>query len=164
MFATMFRFSAVALAIDDNERYVLTLVGVFAMAGGALGGLLLATQLDGGRSVDSGFWTALLAVAAVSALPLVATTTQIARLWAPASSVSFTSLAPLLMLGATAVSLVVVILCLYEVAVASGTGDPNDIVVYLTTVPVGATVGAAVVGVAAAILDKIDDRTKPPAP
>jgi len=143
--------------IDDDERKTLTSVGVLSTVGGGLGGLLLALQLDDGRTVQAGFWTTLLTVSALSALPLVATTTQLTRLWVKSSSPIWKSGWVLLpMLGAASVTLVVIVLCLYQVAVTGGSGNPSDLVVFLTTVPAGATAGAAVFGIAAAILDKLD--------
>ena len=147
-------------AIDNDERRVLTIVAVLSTLGGLFGGILLCLMLDGDRSVQSGFWTALLTVSALSALPLVAMTTHVARLWASSSSPTWLSLAPLAMIAAAAVALVEIVLCLYQLGVTSGAGDPSDVVVALTTIPAGATVGAAVFGVAAAILDKIDEPAR----
>jgi hypothetical protein len=143
--------------IDPAEKRTLTWLGVLSTTGGALGGFLLALQLDEDRVVQSGFWTTLLTVSVLSALPLVATVTQLTRLWVSSASTVWKSgwvLPP--MLGAAAVTLVAIVLCLYQVAVTSGASDPADVVVYMTVVAVGATVGAAVFGIAAAILDKLD--------
>jgi hypothetical protein len=160
MFRTRRQVPATGVAptlIDENERKTLTYLGVLSILGGALGGLLLATQLDGSRPVQAGFWAALLTVSAVSALPLVATTIQLTRLWVKSDSGVWRAgwvLVP--MLGSTALALVLIVLCLYEIGLIGGSGDPADVVLYLTTVLAGATAGAAVFGVAAAILDKLD--------
>jgi hypothetical protein len=144
-------------AIDRDERRVLTVLGLLSALGGTLGGLLLAVQLDEGTKVQATFWTTLLTVSALSALPLVATTTQMTRLWVPSASSTWRSGWVILpMLAAAGVTLVEIVLCLYQVAVTDKAGDASDLVVYLTTVAAGATLGAAVFGVAAAILDKID--------
>jgi hypothetical protein len=146
-----------ASVIDDDEKRTLTWLGVLSMAGGALGGFFLALQLDESRVVQSGFWTTLLTVSALSALPLVATVTQLTRLWVSSASPVWKSGWVLLpMLGAAGITLVVIVLCLYQVAVTGGAGDPADLVVYVTVVPVGGTAGAAVFGIAAAILEKLD--------
>ena len=144
--------------IDSSERAVLTIVAVLASLGGLIGGLGLALTLDGKTVVQATFWTTLLTVSAVAALPLVATATGVARLWT--GNVAFRSLAPLVMLGAAAISLVEIVVCLHQIAITDKVGDPNDLAVYLTTIPAGLTLGAAVFGVAWAILDKMDD---PPA-
>jgi hypothetical protein len=145
--------------IDSSERAVLTIVAVLASLGGLIGGLGLALTLDGRTVVQATFWTTLLTVSAVAALPLVATATGLARLWKPArtGNVAFVSLAPLVMLGAAAISLVEIVVCLHQIAITDKLGDPNDLAVYLTTIPAGLTLGAAVFGVAWAMLDKMDD-------
>jgi hypothetical protein len=142
--------------IDPNVRIVLTVVGVFSMIGGAIGGIVLATQLDGDQGVQAGFWSALLGVAAISSLPLVATTTQLFRLWLESTWSAWTaSLAVIpIMLAAAALGLVTIVLCLYQQAVAPN--DPSEWVVYTAIPLVGLTAGAAVFGVAAGILDKTE--------
>jgi hypothetical protein len=141
--------------IDEGKRMVLTAVGVLSMIGGAVGGIVLATQLGGSQVVEAGFWSALLGVAAISSLPLVATTTQLARLWLKSTWSAWASAAVIpVMLLAAAVGLVTIVLCLYEQAVTPSSHDPNDWVVYTAIPLVGLTAGAAVFGVAAGILDK----------
>lgn len=142
-------------AIDPGKRIVLTVVGVFSMIGGAIGGIVLATQVAGDQVVQAGFWSALLGVAAVSSLPLVATTTQLSRLWLDSTWSAWASMAVIpVMLLAAAVGLVTIVLCLYQQAVTGGAGDPSEWVVYTAIPLVGLTAGAAVFGVAAGILDK----------
>lgn len=143
--------------IDEGERFVITIVGLFSMAGGAVGGIVLATQLAGDRVVQAGFWSALLGVAAISTLPLVATTTQLFRLWFPSTWTAWTAgWVVLPMLAAAALGLVTIVLCLYQQAVTSGSGNPSEWVVYTAIPFVGLIAGAAVFGVAAGILDKIN--------
>jgi hypothetical protein len=152
--------------IEPDERVPLIVVGVLSMLGGALGGLLLYWRLDGDVKVQAGFWTAMLTVAALSALPLVATTTHIARLLKNPTpgATSYTALAPIFMLAAAAATLVAVVVCLYQIAMTSGASDPSDLVLACATIIIGTSAGAAVYGVAAAILDKLDDPTPPPPP
>lgn len=153
------RASAEAKEIDRPKRKVLTVLAVCAMLGGLLGGLFLAMQLAHSHSVETGFWTALLTVSALSAFPLVATSTQVVRLWLRPTWNSWDSSMLILMpmLAAAGLSLIAIVLCLYEIAVTSGSGDPNDLVIFVATPIVGAIAGAAVFGVAAAILDKTAD-------
>lgn len=144
-------------SIDKGERFVLTVVGLFSMIGGAVGGIALATQLAGDRTVQAGFWSALLGVAAISTLPLVATTTQLFRLWFKSTWTAWTAgWVVLPMLAAAALGLVTIVLCLYQQAVTSGAGNPSEWVVYTAIPLVGLIAGAAVFGVAAGILDKIN--------
>jgi hypothetical protein len=147
----------VASTIDEGERFVLTVVGVGSMIGGAAGGIVLATQLDGDRTVQAGFWSALLGVAAISTLPLVATTTQLFRLWFKSTWLAWTAgWVVIPMLGAAALGLTTIVLCLYQQAVTSGAGNPSEYVVYTAIPFVGLIAGAAVFGVAAGVLDKIN--------
>lgn len=141
--------------IDTGKRLVLTNLAVWATFGGLLGGIFLAMQLDDKRVVQDGLWTALLSVAALSALPLVATTTQVIRMWARRtwSGWNASALVVIPMLAAAGVTLLSAVLCLYEIAVTSGSSNPNDLVIWLTVPIVFASAGAAVFGVAAAILD-----------
>ncbi len=106
----------------------------------------------------SGYWTLLLTVSALTALPLFATTTQLGRTWVKGTSDRLAKvLFAMAMLIAATATLTEIALSLYQVAITSSSGsDPNDAVLLLTTVPAGATVGAAAFGVAVTILDKID--------
>jgi hypothetical protein len=143
--------------IDSFERTVLTIVALSTTAIGTVGGAALCWQLWGDAVVQSGFWTSLLTVSALTALPLFAATTHLGRLWVKTGSpFSAKVVYVAAMIAAASATLVEVVLCLYEIAVTGGSGDPHDLVILLTTVPVGATVGAAVFGIAATILDKID--------
>jgi len=125
---------------------------------GVVAGVLVCWQLWGGTVVTAGFWTLLLTVSALTALPLFATTTQLGRTWVKKSSgVIAKQVYVLAMLAAATATLTEVALSLYQVAVTgSGGANPNDLVLLLTTIPAGATVGAATFGVAATILDKIN--------
>jgi hypothetical protein len=115
------------------------------MLGGLLGGLFLAMRLAHSHSVETGFWTALLTVSALSAFPLVATSTQVVRLWLPTTWSSWDSILVLIpMLAAAGLTLIAILLCLYEIAVTIGSGDPNDLVILLAEPIVRATAGAAV--------------------
>jgi hypothetical protein len=48
------------------------------------------------------------------------------------------------MLAAAGLTLIAILLCLYEIAVTIGSGDPNDLVILLAEPIVRATAGAAV--------------------
>jgi hypothetical protein len=150
--------SSLVEEIDPTEQLILLIVALTMTSLGVVAGALVCWQLWGGTVVTSGFWTLLLTVSALTALPLFATTTQLGRTWVKKSSRSILKAAYVLaMLVAATATLTEVALSLYQVAVTgSGGANPNDLVLLLTTVPAGATVGAATFGVAATILDKIN--------
>jgi hypothetical protein len=145
-------------AIDHSEQLILLIVAVTMTILGVAAGALICWQLWGATVVTAGFWTLLLTVSALTALPLFATTTQLGRTWVKKNSgVIAKQVYVLAMLVAATATLTEVALSLYQVAITgSGGANPNDFVLLLTTIPAGATVGAATFGVAATILDKID--------
>ena len=145
-----------AEVVDDRERGVVTIVGIVGVILGVLGGFALFRELDGGTGVQSAFWTTLLTLSALSALPLVAMTTYICRLWFGSGTRAWRSLSPVIVSLAVLVSLVGIVLCVYEIAVTGGSGDPHDGVLFFATLEAGAALGAAVFGVAFAVVDKID--------
>ena len=146
--------------IDDSERGVITCVGIASVVIGLVGGFVLFRQLDGSATVQSGYWSTLLTLSALSALPLVAMTTYVCRLWFGTGTAAWKLVSPQLVLIAVGVSLVGIVLCVYQVSVTSGSGNPNDWVLGFATLPAGAALGAAVFGVAAAVVDKIDPKPK----
>lgn len=144
--------------IDRTEQLILLIVALTMTTLGVVAGALICWQLWGTTVVTAGFWTLLLTVSALTALPLFATTTQLGRTWVKKDSgVIAKQVYVLAMLVAATATLTEVALSLYQVAITgSGGANPNDLVLLLTTIPAGATVGAATFGVAATILDKID--------
>ena len=148
--------------VEPDERWPLISLGLAAMAVGMLGGVILFKSLDHADKVQAGYWTTMLTVAAIPALPLVSVTTYIFRLTKPRGEPgkAFMWLAAAVTLLAAAISLAAIIMIAYEVAVTSGSSDPHDIPLAFTAIVVGTASGASVFGVAAAVLDKIDDVSK----
>jgi hypothetical protein len=142
--------------VDKPEKVVVTIVGIVGVVIGVAGGVALYSQLGGGAAVQSAFWTTLLTLSALSALPLVAMTTYICRLWLGSDDWGWKYVSPLIVSLAVLLSLVGIVLCVYEVAVTSGSTNPHDGVLFVTTLEAGAALGAAVFGVAYAVVDKID--------
>ena len=145
-----------AEVVDPSERGVVTIVGIVGVILGILGGLALFRELDGDAIVQSAYWTTLVTLSALSALPLAAMTTYICRLWFGTGTRAWRSLSPIIVSLAVLVSLVGIVLCVYEIAVTSGSGDPHDGVLMIATLEAGAALGAAVFGVAFAVVDQID--------
>ena len=142
--------------VDKPEKVVVTIVGIVGVVIGVAGGVALFSQLGGGAAVQSAYWTTLLTLSALSALPLVAMTTYICRLWFGSKNWGWKYVSPLIVSLAVLLSLVGIVLCVYEVAVTSGSTNPHDVALFVATVEAGAALGAAVFGVAYAVVDKID--------
>jgi hypothetical protein len=147
--------AASAELVDEAEKRVVTIVGIVGVVLGVAGGLVLFVQLSGGAAVSAAFWTTLLSLSALSALPLVAMTTYVCRLWFGTHAWAWKYVSPLIVSLAVLLSLVGIVLCVYEVAVTSGSSNPHDGVLFVTTLEAGAALGAAVFGVAYAVVDKI---------
>lgn len=145
-------------AIDTWEQKLLTGVSITLTVLGTIGGALVCWQLWDSTVVVPGYWTLLLTVSALTALPLFATVVQLGRTWVkPTSSKLAKKWFVTAMIAAAAATVTEVLLCLYQVAITPSSGaNPNDLVLLATTLPAGATVGAATFGVAATILDKIN--------
>jgi hypothetical protein len=145
-----------AKEVDTSERGVITIVGIVGVILGVVGGWALFRELDGTRAVESAYWTTLVTISALSALPLVAMATYTCRLWFGTGTRAWWLVSPIIVSLAILVSLVGIVLCVYEIAVTSGSSDPHDGVLLVATLVAAAALGATVFAVAFAIVDKID--------
>jgi hypothetical protein len=137
----------------DEYRFLASLVWVF-LFGGFLGGLVLGLSLGGDEVIQSSYWTQLLTVSGVAALPLVAIAVRLPR---ASGTTGWEKPARIAVFCAFPLVLAEIVLCLNRVAVTPKDGaNPGDFFPIASGVGVGLILAAVAVGVAADVLDKID--------
>lgn len=118
------------------------------------GGFFLAGTLDGTEKVSSSYWSELLKVVGVSALPLVAVAVRLPRSAAPQGWRRWTGL---LVLAALPLTLLIIGVCLNGAArTPKDGGDAPYAAIYISAMGCGVILAAVAVGVAADVLDQID--------
>jgi hypothetical protein len=153
-----------ARTISKSEYKFLTVMAAVVAVVGLLGGLLLGFSLTGksvldvslsdGTTVMQSYWSELLKVAGVSALPLVAIAVRIPR---AGSGTGWQPLARGLVFIAFPVAIGTIAICLNRVGVTPKDGaNPPDALLYLTGAGTGLILAAVALGAAADVLDKID--------
>jgi hypothetical protein len=140
----------------DEYRFLSGIVPFFVVVVGLVGGIALATNLDQTQVVQQSYWSELLKVAGVSALPLVAVAVRLPR---ASKKTNWEKPARILVFIAFPVALLTIGICLYEVATTDKNGvDPGDFLVWVSAIGTGLILAAVAIGVMADVLDKIDPK------
>ncbi len=141
-------------AIDPVEHKFLAYFIVVALLVGLVGGIALALSLTGDQVVQGSYWSELLKVVGVAALPLVALAVRFPR---TSGKATWSKSARKLVLVAFPIALGTIGLCLNRVAETPKDGaDAPDLLLYLSGAGAGLVLAAVAVGVAADVLDKVD--------
>jgi hypothetical protein len=142
---------------EPEYTFLSGVAGVIAVIG-LVGGLILGLTLAGDDVIQSTYWTQLLTVSGISALPLIAVAVRLPRAsggtgWERPARISVFLAFPLVV-G-------IIVLCLDRVAVTPKDGaNPPDAFPIVTGIGIGLILAAIAIGVAADVLDKIDTEPK----
>lgn len=145
-----------AKTIDPGEYKFLSAMAFVVVAVGLAGGVALAASLDGSKVLQSAYWSEVLKVAGLSAVPLVAIAVRLPR---ASGSTGWERPARVMVFLAFPLVVGTIGICINRLAQMPKDGaDPSDTLLYITSIGLGLTLAAVAVGVTADVLDKIDPR------
>ena len=145
-------------AIEPGEYRFLNGIDLAVVVVGVGLGVVLGISLSGSKAVQGSYWSELLKVAGVSALPLVAIAVRLPR---ASGNTGWEKPARLLVFVAFPLVVGTIVLCLNRIAVTPKDGvNPADWLLIASGAATGLILAAVAVGVAADVLDKIDPASE----
>jgi hypothetical protein len=152
------------LAVDTFERKVLVFFAGATVVVGLVSSGFLAARLDNRTTIPTAYWEKVLTIAGVASLPIVAMVVLVVRAAMESSSPLGSWGAGIVIGGAVAfaTAMLVILICLFQIVVASDAATgmtpsaPAEWVTWVATLGVGVTLSGAAVGVAATALNTID--------